>query len=94
MTVHLYARAEVVRLLGIDRTLLARLEEEEVVLRRAGGYTADDLERLRVAAELADLGVNEEGIEVVLRMREQWLAERRELHELIDALRERVARGS
>ncbi len=92
MTLRLYARAEVVRILHVDGRLIERLEDEEIVGARRGRFTADDLERIRIAAELAELDVNDAGIEVVLRMRERWLAERRELHEAIDALRARLSR--
>ena len=91
MTLRLYARAEVVRILHVVSRLLARLEAEEIVESRRGRYTAEDLERIRIAAELADLDVNDAGIEVALRMREQWLAERRELHGVIETLRARLS---
>ena len=90
MKVRVYARAEVVRLLRVDGALLDALELERVVVRRRGGYRAEDVERLRVAAELARLDVNAPGVAVALRMREQWLSERRRLWAVIEALRARL----
>ncbi|MHB8418047.1 MAG: MerR family transcriptional regulator [Myxococcales bacterium] len=90
MKVRLYARTEVVRLLRIDRRLLDRLEEEEIVRSRRGRFSARDVERVRIAAELLNLDVNPEGLEIILRMRERWLAERRELHAAIEALRAKL----
>lgn len=90
MTYRLYARTEVVRLLRVDEGLLERLEAEEVVVSRRGRYTQEDLERLRVAAELRALDVNPEGVGVILRMRDQWLAERRQLQAVIEALRAKL----
>jgi DNA-binding transcriptional MerR regulator len=88
--VRLYARTEVVRLLRIERGLLERLESEEIVRSRGGRFTPEDVERVRIAAELLDLDVNPEGVAVILRMRDRWLSERRELQAVIDALRVRL----
>ncbi len=91
MKVHFYARTEVVRLLRVDASLLRLLESEQIVAPR-GRYTPDDLERVRVAVELADLDVNPVGVAMILRMREQWLAERIELRSVIEALQSHLAR--
>lgn len=93
MKVQLYARTEVVRLLHVDAELLEFLEAEEVVTVRRGRYTPADLETVRVAAELAQLDVNPAGVAMILRMREQWIAERAELLSVIEALRARLERG-
>lgn len=90
MKVRLYARAEVVRLLRVDGELLDTLERERIVVRRRGGYDPGDLERLRIAVELARLDVNPPGVAVALRMREQLIAERRRLRAIIEALRSRL----
>ena len=92
MKVHYYARTEVVRLLHVDPELIELLEAEQLLAGRRGRYTSDDLERVRVAAELADLDVNPQGVAVILRMREQWLSERTELRSVIEALRARLGR--
>jgi DNA-binding transcriptional MerR regulator len=86
-----YTRTEVIRLLRVDVQLLQLLESEQVVARR-GRYSPDDLERVRVATELAHLDVNPAGVAMLLRMREQWLAERTELRSIIVALRSRLGR--
>jgi len=90
MALKLYARAEVIRLLHIGDELLAMLEAEQIVAEQQGGYTPEDLERLRVAHELADLGVNAAGLDVILAMRDHWLSERKELLEIIEALRKKL----
>ncbi len=90
MKLRLYARSEVVRLLRIDADVLDRLEAEEIVRSRRGRYRLEDVERARVASELLELGVNPEGVAVILHMRERWMAERRELQSVVEALRERL----
>jgi DNA-binding transcriptional MerR regulator len=90
MRAKFYARSEVVSRLQVDLRLLRELVREQIVVERKGRYSAGDLDRIRVAAELRKLGVNSEGIEVALRMREGWLAERAELLDLIDRLRRRL----
>ena len=94
MRVKLYARAEVVRRLRVDSGLLRELVRERIVIEQRGRYTEGDLDRIRVAAELQKLGVNREGIEVALRMREGWLAERADLLDLIDRLIGRARTGT
>jgi hypothetical protein len=93
MRTKLYARAEVVRKLRVDSGLLRELVRERIVIERRGRYSEGELDRIRVAAELRKLGVNSEGIEVALRMREGWLAERAELLDLVDRLVNRLRGG-
>ena len=93
MRVKLYARAEVVRRLRVDSGLLRELVRDRIVIEQRGRYAESELERIRVAAELRKLGVNSEGIEVALRMREGWLTERAELLDLIDRLVDRLHRA-
>jgi hypothetical protein len=93
MPVKLYARSEVVRKLRVDSGLLSELVRERIIIERRGRYTAGELERIRVAAELRKLGVNSEGIEVALRLRDGWLTERADLLELIDRLIGRLHRA-
>jgi hypothetical protein len=87
MTTKLYARAEVIRMLQIGEDLLLTLARERIVAGQPGGYTPEDVERIRVAHELAELGVNAAGLDVILEMRDHWLAERHDLLEIIQALR-------
>ena len=94
MRVKLYARAEVVRRLRVDAGLLKELVRERIVTEQKGRYTESDLDRRREEAKLRNLGGNTEGIEVALRMRESWLAERADLLELIDRLVDRARRHS
>jgi len=90
MRVKLYARAEVVRKLRVDDGVLRELVRERIVVERRGRYAESELDRIRVAAELRKLGVNSEGIEVALRMREGWMTERGELLDVIARLVDRL----
>jgi hypothetical protein len=85
-----YTREQLLELLGIDAGFLVALEREEIVSVDAperGSYSELMLERARVAHELVhELEVNVEGAAIIVRMREDMAALRRELarvaHEL------------
>lgn len=89
-----YRRTEVIEMLSLDEEFLDRLLRETSICEEIGGaFSADDVERIRIAHHLEeDLGVNLPGIEVALRLREKMLAERRELLSVIEALRRRLMR--
>lgn len=85
-------------------TLIAFLEgDREIVerLRKAGllaeapawGYSAEEVEIARIARTLVrELEVNWEGVEVILHMRTELIATRRQLAELIELVRTRRPR--
>jgi MerR family transcriptional regulator/heat shock protein HspR len=82
---------EVVELCGVDKEVVRRLERERVIraLTRENRklYSLDQVDRARVARLLMEaLGWNLEGIEVVLHMREQMIAMRRQVWELFRRL--------
>jgi MerR family transcriptional regulator, heat shock protein HspR len=78
--------AEVVEICGVDEAFVKRLERERVI--RATNsqhrklYSLDQVDRVRVARLLIEeMGVNLEGTEVVLHMREQMIQMQRRLRE-------------
>ena len=82
---------EVVRICGVDEDFVTRLEKEKVIypiLRRTEKfYPLDQVDRVRVARLLIEeMGVNLEGAEVALHMREQMIAMQRQFNELLRLL--------
>ena len=89
---------EVIELCGVDKKFVRRLERERVIhaLIRENRklYSFDQIDRVRVAHLLIEeMGVNLEGAEVVLHMREQMIAMRRHLRELMRLLDEHRSTG-
>ena len=86
-----YTREQILELVGIDTVFLIDLEREEIVSGDApeeGGYSERMLERARVAHELVhELDVNVEGAAIIVRMREELAALRRDLGALADEVR-------
>ena len=83
--------SEVVRICGVDEEFVIRLEKEEVIypiVRRTEKlYPMDQVDRVRVARLLIEeMGVNLEGAEVALHMREQMIAMQRQFNELLRLL--------
>ena len=78
---------EVVRVCSVSEDFILSLEREQVIVpaKRKGQrvYSLDQVDRIRVARNLMEeLGVNVEGVEVVLHMREQIINMRRQLAHL------------
>jgi DNA-binding transcriptional MerR regulator len=87
----LFRITEVVETCGVDRNFVARLEAEHVIepIIRSNSkyYPRDQVERIRIARLLIeDMGVNLEGAEVALHMREQMLAMQRQFREVLRQL--------
>jgi MerR family transcriptional regulator/heat shock protein HspR len=83
---------EVTRICGVDRAFIDRLERENivqpVVRRNLKVYASEQVDRVRVAHLLIEeMGVNLEGAEVALNMREQMIAMQRQFNEVLDLLR-------
>ena len=75
-------------LLEEDRELYAQLCDAEFVPRDDAALVPEHLETVRVARTLVrELEVNWAGVEIVLRMRSQLVATRRQLDELAAILR-------
>ncbi len=84
---------DVVDLCGVDKEFVRRLERERVIhaLIRENRklYSFDQVDRVRVAHLLIEeMGVNLEGAEVVLHMREQMITMQRQVKELVRRLSE------
>ena len=82
---------EVVKICGVDEEFIIRLEKEKVIypiVRRSRKlYSLDQVDRVRVAHLLIEeMGVNLEGAEVALHMREQMIAMQRQFNELLQLL--------
>ena len=82
---------EVTRICGVDSKFVTRLERENVIapiVRRSEKlYPLDQVDRVRVARLLIEeMGVNLEGAEVALNMREQMIAMQRQFNEILRLL--------
>ncbi|HEV8342048.1 MAG TPA: chaperone modulator CbpM [Candidatus Binatia bacterium] len=83
--------SEVVKVCRVDVRFVARLEREQliqpVLRRRRKVYPLEQVDRVRVAHILFhEMGVNLEGIEVALHMREQMIAAQREFDRILRSL--------
>jgi MerR family transcriptional regulator, heat shock protein HspR len=79
---------EVIKTCKVDRNFIQQLERESVirpvVQRRRKLYPRDQVDRIRIANLLIqEMGVNFEGAEVVLNMREQMIAMQRQFNEVL-----------
>jgi MerR family transcriptional regulator, heat shock protein HspR len=86
---------EVTRICGVDSKFVIRLERENVIapiVRRSQKlYPLDQVDRVRVARLLIEeMGVNLEGAEVALNMREQMIAMQRQFNEILRLLRRQL----
>jgi MerR family transcriptional regulator, heat shock protein HspR len=82
---------EVVRICGVDEDFILRLEREQlvepVVRQKEKVYPPEQVDRVRVAHLLMEeMGVNLEGAEVALHMREQMIAMQRQFNEILQRL--------
>jgi MerR family transcriptional regulator, heat shock protein HspR len=82
---------EVVKICSVPQEFIDHLEREHIIepvmRRRLKFYSRDQLDRVRVARLLMEeMGVNLEGAEVVLHMREQMIAMQRQFNELLHLL--------
>jgi len=82
---------EVTRICGVNEKFVLRLEREKVIcpiVRRSEKvYPLDQVDRVRVARLLIEeMGVNLEGAEVALHMREQMIAMQRQFSEILHHL--------
>ena len=79
---------EIIKTCKVDRNFIQLLERESVirpvVQRRRKLYPRDQVDRIRIANLLIqEMGVNFEGAEVVLNMREQMIAMQRQFNEVL-----------
>jgi MerR family transcriptional regulator/heat shock protein HspR len=83
--------SEVTKICNVDAKFVMRLEHEQVispvVRQRQKVYPLDQVDRVRVARLLMEeMGVNLEGAEVALHMREQMIAMQRQFNEILRLL--------
>ncbi|OGQ82877.1 MAG: hypothetical protein A3F90_20135 [Deltaproteobacteria bacterium RIFCSPLOWO2_12_FULL_60_19] len=88
---------EVIQICGVDEAFVLRLERESLispVTRRSQKlYPLEQVDRIRVARLLIEeMGVNLEGAEVALHMREQMIAMQRQFNELLRLLGKELKR--
>lgn len=86
---------EVIKICGVDKKFVADLERERIVepviRRKLKFYAPEQVDRVRVARLLIEeMGVNMEGAEVALHMREQMIAMQRQFNELLRLLRQQL----
>jgi MerR family transcriptional regulator, heat shock protein HspR len=79
---------EVVKTCKVDKNFVQQLERESVICpvvqRRRKLYPPDQVDRIRIANLLIqEMGVNLEGAEVVLNMREQMIAMQRQFNDVL-----------
>ncbi len=82
---------EVVEICGVNEEFVYRLEEERLIRpisrRKQKLYPLDQVDRVRVARTLIkEMGVNLEGAEVALHMREQMIAMQRQFERVLRSL--------
>jgi len=88
-----WTMTEVMEIYEVDETFVLDLEREEILwpVRRKGSsarlYSDRDLESLRLAKILVeDMGVNLEGVEIILRMRESMFQMRSQFDDILEDL--------
>jgi DNA-binding transcriptional MerR regulator len=88
--------SDITEICGVKKEFVVRLEKEHlifpVVQRRQKLYPLEQVDRVRVAHVLfSELGVNLEGIEVALHMRDQLISMHRRLDRVLRALAQEPA---
>lgn len=95
MAKEIWTSAEVIEIFEVDESFLSDLEAEEIVCPVLQGdpprkaFPSIEMEKLRLAKILVEeMGVNLEGVDVILRMRQCMV----EMREQFDAILEDLAR--
>ena len=88
---------EVVKVCKVGKDFIQQLERESVirpvVQRRRKLYSPDQVDRIRIANLLIqEMGVNFEGAEVVLNMREQMIAMQRQFNDVLRLIGDEIKR--
>jgi MerR family transcriptional regulator/heat shock protein HspR len=88
---------DVIKICRVDAAFIDYLERERiiepVIRRKLKFYAPDQVDRVRVAHLLIEeMGVNLEGAEVALHMREQMIAMQRQFNELLRLLGRQLKR--
>ena len=88
---------EVIKVCKVGKDFIQQLERESVirpvVQRKRKLYSPDQVDRIRIANLLIqEMGVNLEGAEVVLNMREQMIAMQRQFNEVLRLIGDEIKR--
>ena len=88
---------DVIKLCRVEAEFIDYLERERIIepimRRKLKFYSPDQVDRVRVAHLLIkEMGVNLEGAEVALHMREQMIAMQRQFNELLRLLGQQLKR--
>ena len=88
---------EVIKVCKVGKDFIQQLERESVirpvVQRSRKLYSPDQVDRIRIANLLIqEMGVNLEGAEVVLNMREQMIAMQRQFNEVLRLIGDEIKR--
>jgi MerR family transcriptional regulator, heat shock protein HspR len=88
---------EVIEIFGVDEDFLTHLEAEEIIHPVLMGeppckcFSLLEVEKLRVARILVEeMGVNLEGVEVILQMRQNMLEMRKQFDAILEDLAKRM----
>lgn len=88
---------EIIEIFELEERFLIDLEEEEIVcpVRKKGAgkklYHSDEVEKLRLAKILVEeMDVNLPGVDIILRMRQDMLAMRKQFDAILEDLAEKL----
>lgn len=87
------SRSELIAALGCDEAFVVLLEDERIVLVEDGYYQGLAIERARVCWNLYEIGVNPEGLEVVVHLLDRIYEERRQHLRAVAWLRAQLGPG-
>jgi MerR family transcriptional regulator/heat shock protein HspR len=88
---------EIIKIFDLEERFLLELEEEEIIcpVRKKGTtekrYHTDEIEKLRLAKILVEeMDVNLPGVDIILRMRHDMLAMRKQFDAILEDLAEKL----
>ena len=97
MTKEFWTITEVTEIFQVDKRFVTDLEEEDIIcpICREDSdkklLSANELEKLRLAKILVeDMGVNIEGVDVILQMRQKMLEMRKQFDDILEDLAEQL----
>ena len=88
-----WTSTEVIEIFKVNASFISKLEDEDIICPtcQAGSptplFTAADLEKLRIAKLLMEeMDVNLPGVEVILQMRQNMIAMRRQFDDILEEM--------
>jgi MerR family transcriptional regulator/heat shock protein HspR len=95
-----WTSAEIIEIFNVKAGFIAQLEEEEIICptcrddSAAPLFSTADLEKLRIAKILMEeLEVNLPGVEVILRMRQNMMAMRRQFDDILEQMSRHIRKA-